>query len=408
MSNRSSPRQQSPDTGVSVGLLMAASMIPRTFQRSLSQRSAVDQGIVTGLSTGVHYLLTVATQDALQAVATELAQATSIRRSDDPVARQRALTLLADLGAIPVGLAVRRAFPRRPAEPMRRGLLRQLGWRFAVTGVGGAVLLVTQAGMRALDRRWGARGRIASFPVAVPVGLGIAYVLDRRRLTTDNEETPFGPGDKPSGLRSLAAAGGVVGALAGLAYGEHATATAAGRALASALPGGPQVWKLVGHGATLALLAGAGYAVHGRAIRRIEAGTSALRPILQSDEASRWTGPTVSGGPGSLVPWATLGREGRRHALAHVRAQTLVDRPRGAPDLSIETVMGEPATATPVQVYVGLDSAASVTERVDLALAEMDRTGAFDRSLIMLSHRPAPATSTTSPSPRHSTWLAAT
>jgi uncharacterized membrane protein len=54
------------------------------------------------------------------------------------------------------------------------------------------------------------------------------------------------------------------------------------------------------------------------------------------------------------------------------------------PDLSIETVMGEPAKETPAQVYVSLDSAPTARERVDLALAEMDRTGAFDRSLIML------------------------
>ena len=46
--------------------------------------------------------------------------------------------------------------------------------------------------------------------------------------------------------------------------------------------------------------------------------------------------------------------------------------------------MKEPARATPVQVYVGLDSAPTAAERVDLALAEMDRAGAWDRSLIML------------------------
>jgi uncharacterized membrane protein len=46
--------------------------------------------------------------------------------------------------------------------------------------------------------------------------------------------------------------------------------------------------------------------------------------------------------------------------------------------------MGERARATPVLVYVGLDSAAGTRERVDLALAEMERAGAFDRSLIML------------------------
>src|SRR5690606_5674928 len=58
-------------------------------------------------------------------------------------------------------------------------------------------------------------------------------------------------------------------------------------------------------------------------------------------------------------------------------------RPEGQ-DLSIPAVMGEPERAQPVQVYVGLDAAPTAAERVDLALAEMERTGAWDRSLIML------------------------
>ena len=99
---------------------------------------------------------------------------------------------------------------------------------------------------------------------------------------------------------------------------------------------------------------------------------------------SRWTGATVSGGPGSLVAWEALGREGRRHALTYVRPEPFIDRPAGVPDMSIETVMGEPAKATPAHIYVSLDSAATAKERVDLALAEMERTGAFDRSLIVL------------------------
>ena len=73
---RTSPQAAGPDTGVSVGLLVASGIVPGTFARSLSVRSAADQGIVTGLSTGLHYLLTVGTQDALQAVAAELAGAT--------------------------------------------------------------------------------------------------------------------------------------------------------------------------------------------------------------------------------------------------------------------------------------------------------------------------------------------
>ena len=46
--------------------------------------------------------------------------------------------------------------------------------------------------------------------------------------------------------------------------------------------------------------------------------------------------------------------------------------------------MDRPAVAEPVQVYVGLDSAPTPRDRVDLALAEMERLGAFDRSLLVL------------------------
>jgi hypothetical protein len=369
---------------VSAGLLVASALAPGTFASSLSARSAMDQGFVTGLATGLHYLMTVGTQDSLQALAAEVVRTRPPLRLQDPVARQRALTLAADLAVIPLGLALRRALPPRPGEAMARGFLRQMGWRFVVTGVGGALLITTKAGARRLDQQVGAGGRIAAFPVAVPIGLAIAYAVDRRRDGGTEDALPQEHEAAPSSLRSLAVAGGVVGALAGVGYGEHAASSAVGRLLASALPGGPQLWKLAGHGASLGLIGAAGVTFYGRAMRKIEASTSVVDAIVEADEATRWTTSYVSGGPGSLVPWSTLGREGRRHALTPVRPKTVPDRPQGAPDLSIETVMGEPAKATPVQVYVGLDGAPTAKERVDLALAEMDRTGAFDRSLIML------------------------
>ena len=116
---------------------------------------------------------------------------------------------------------------------------------------------------------------------------------------------------------------------------------------------------MAGHGAFLAGLGVGVSALWHRAMQRIEAGTSADVPVLAADEATRWVPSTNSGGPGSLVPWATLGREGRRHALASVRPTPVRSRPDGVPDLSIETVMGKPARAAPVQVYVGLSSGAS-------------------------------------------------
>lgn len=374
----------SPDTGVNVGLLVASAVAPGTFAASLSTRSAADQGVVTGLATGLHYLLTLGTQDTLQAVAAEVASAVPARRLEDRVTRQRALTLLADLAVIPLGLSMQRVLPPRPGEAMARGMLRQVGWRLGVTGIGGALLIVTQSGTRALDARLGARGRIAAFPVALPVGLTVAYLIDRRRRDPSDQPVDAEDQISPSAVKSLAIAAGAVGGTTAIGYAEHTLAGLVGRRLATGLPGGPQVWRLATHGAALVALAAGATSFWGRAMRKIEAGTSADEPVFGADESTRWVGATMSGGPGSHVAWDTLGREGRRHILAYVRPEPVIDRPAGVPDLSIETVMREPAKSTPVQVYVGLDSAGSTRERVELALAEMGRTGAFDRSVIML------------------------
>jgi len=375
------------ETGVGAGLLVASAVVPGTFARSLSDRSSIDQGAITALSSGLHYLLTVATQDALQAAAAEIIAATGRRRNDvgqEPLSL-RWLIQTVDLAAIPLGLALERALPARPGEAMLRGAVRQVGWRLAVTGLGGWLLIGAED---ALDRLRPSRSQqrvtFRSASLAVPVGLGIGYLLEhqRRKALSGND---VGPGLPPAvALRPLGIALSVVGGLGVSAYGEHALTRRAGRRMAAVAPGGPQVWQLPFHGICLGGLGGVGYLLYGRAMRKIEAGASADQPVLESDEADRWTGPTVSGGPGSLVPWSSLGREGRRHALTFVRPQPFADRPEGAPDLSIETVMGEPAKATPAHVYVSLDSAATARERADLALAEMERVGAFDRSLIML------------------------
>jgi len=76
--------------------------------------------------------------------------------------------------------------------------------------------------------------------------------------------------------------------------------------------------------------------------------------------------------PGSGVAWETLSRQGRRNVATAVRPE------------QIEKVMGEPAAAEPIRVFVGLESAPTEAERVALAMAELERTGAFDRELLMV------------------------
>jgi uncharacterized membrane protein len=357
-----------------VGLVVAAAMAPGTFAPSLSSRSAVDQGVVTGLATGLHFVLAAGAQDALEATARFVADGTP-----SPAVR-RARTIAVDCAAVSLGLVVLRALPPRPDDPFR-GALRQAAWRFGASGLSGALLGAAQWGSHALDDRLRLGGRIAAVPLAIPVGLGVAYVVDRIRTGENAADSPVASSAPPA-LSSLGVAAGVVGGLAGAAYGEYFLTDLLARRLAAVLPGPPDLWRLAGHAGFLTGLGLGASAVWHRAMRQIEAVTSADVPVLGEDQ--RWVPSTVSGGPDSLVSWAGLGRDGRLHALAAVRPRPVPDRPDGVPDLSIETVMGAPARSAPVQVYIGLDNAPTPRERVDLAVAELERTGAFDRSLLVL------------------------
>jgi hypothetical protein len=219
-------------------------------------------------------------------------------------ARRRRRTVVADCAAAAVGFAVARSIPPLAREPALRGAARQAAWRVGTTGLGGALLVGAETGVRALDARLGAGGRLASVPLAVPVGLGLSYVVERRRVRPAGAEGI----EPPPALRSLAVASGLVGGLAGGAYGEHLLADLVGRRVARLLPVPPAAGRVVGHGAFLAALGIGVSSFWHRAMRRLEAGTTDAVPVIEVDEATRWVPPTVSGGPGSLVPWATLGR----------------------------------------------------------------------------------------------------
>jgi uncharacterized membrane protein len=94
---------------------------------------------------------------------------------------------------------------------------------------------------------------------------------------------------------------------------------------------------------------------------------------LEPGYATPPTSPLLSGGPGSLLPFADLGQQGRRYVTDVV-----------TPEL-IQQVMDEEALAHPIRTYVGFNSQPLYqTGRAELALAELERTGAFDRSVLLL------------------------
>lgn len=81
--------------------------------------------------------------------------------------------------------------------------------------------------------------------------------------------------------------------------------------------------------------------------------------------------PLKSGSAQSLVDWDTIGIDARVYVRSGPSAE------------EIAALTGRPAT-TPLRVYVGLRSADTPEERAALALEEMDRVGAFERSVLVL------------------------
>jgi uncharacterized membrane protein len=108
-----------------------------------------------------------------------------------------------------------------------------------------------------------------------------------------------------------------------------------------------------------------------RAMRAFDATYAELDALLE-DDSPQPTDAHKPGAPGSLLDWQQLGRAGRRMVAA-------------APDSAqIEAMTGGPALE-PLRVYVGLNSAETVEERARLALAEMQRIGAFERSTVVIA-----------------------
>ncbi|NUP26947.1 MAG: hypothetical protein HOQ44_09675, partial [Nocardia sp.] len=82
--------------------------------------------------------------------------------------------------------------------------------------------------------------------------------------------------------------------------------------------------------------------------------------------------PERSGSPESLAPWETLGFEGRWFVSHGPSAQR------------ISWVTGKPAKE-PIRAYVGLESVEDTKmSQADLAVAELERTGAFDRKALVV------------------------
>ncbi len=92
---------------------------------------------------------------------------------------------------------------------------------------------------------------------------------------------------------------------------------------------------------------------------------------LIEDDLPRPADPLQVGSASSFIDWQDLGRQGRNFISTGPTAAELT------------AFHGAPAP-TPIRVYVGLNAAATPDARAHLALEELKRVGAFERSVLLL------------------------
>lgn len=162
----------------------------------------------------------------------------------------------------------------------------------------------------------------------------------------------------------------VLGGIAGLAAGvKTGTTLSLLRAAAGRGPGPITTLPPVLVGAGVAGAVGLAGTI---AARRLLAGLVEQGRDLDQPYTVPPTDPEVSGSAGSVVKVTELGREGARF----VNYVTTPD--------AIREVMGAEPVASPVRVFVGAGAAATPEQRVGLAMAELRRTGAFDRANLII------------------------
>jgi uncharacterized membrane protein len=96
-----------------------------------------------------------------------------------------------------------------------------------------------------------------------------------------------------------------------------------------------------------------------------------IRDGLIEPDVPRPEESTRTGSAASLVDWAGMGRTGREYVGSGPTAAEIA-------------AFTQRPTLEPLRVYVGLNSARNADARADLALRELERVGAFDRSALIV------------------------
>jgi uncharacterized membrane protein len=350
------------------GVATAVASVGPSFARGLLPRSTTDQAMVTGATAA--YAL------GFSALGLSIAEALSeIIVNNRQEGNPENIALAASAIVAAAGAAVIIAVPDDNSVSLPLATAQSAARVVTAGAVAGALVVGSD---RILDRVVGERALPVNLVIAGGLGAAtgaVTVALRNRRARMHGEgraaeRKAVAAERNPKDLgRSVAMGGAVAGGLVALAGVQFGIAEGT-PILVSRLMGRPAnpVTPLVGHVAAASLLAVTG----GVLLNRVRWHVMRADDIVEPAYPDAPTNPHVTAGPNSVVAFDAIGKEGRRFVLMALTPE------------QITRVMGEPAK-WPVRAVAGYGSASTAEERAKIALAELERLGGFERSVIVVA-----------------------
>lgn len=346
-------------------LLVAAASIPNTFQETLMPRSTSDQGLITGLNTAINFEIINAIRKVIEDGAEELSgNAHKKIKTHKDHKKQRRFALGMDLAMLGLSLFGEKKLKQLPDESTVRGAARTAATWAKYAAIAGISVTALQ---EIFDSASG--NKESDAPVGLIGGaIAATYIEHQRRDAVKNANGQKLHDNEANTLKAIGMGVGVIGLLSAVSTGQRKFADLIADEMQRVLPDTEDFWWTTGH-ITAVVGTGIGIALLMRKVyHNIEEIATKIEPGYLQPPASK----NVSGSDASFVPWNTLSVQGRRFVTGALTHSEI-----------IETMSTKSAT-DPIRIFVGLDSAKSESDRLALALKELERTGAFARKTIVL------------------------
>lgn len=348
-----------------VGLLLASAVIPKTFQRSLMPRSDLDQGLMTGIIIAMVYMMGTIFQDVAELGVGEFIDEQNAKQSETDGVKLNSSAVIGVI-ALGVGYWLENKYKYDPEEKLIKSGTRTGGMWLKRIGLAGVTIGTIEAINNAVSKDEESASQRNLIPYIIGAGLMLSLADELMKSDGNKLEIAKSNLTNAKPIKIVGIGAGVAALLASLAYGERVAARVIDRTIEDYAPSIKKSWLPLGH------MISAGLMVFGIAkfmqntYKKIENNAENLEEGYLDPPKTELS----SGGKKSAVKWHTLTIQGRRHIGSKLSAD------------EITAVMGEKAVE-PIRIFVGLDSAPTEEDRVLMALEELERTGAYEREVIL-------------------------